>query len=392
MTSLRIKKGSLPDTVQVPSSKSYANRLLILGALKEGPFTIHGLPKAKDVTWMESALETIGLKLDRSDGLTIVNSFPRCEGKGCDIEVGEGGTTARFLASLLLLGRAPYTLVLGGRLKDRPWQEFIDFVRKNGGMAELIENKLTVQGPLLLPPEVKVDCSRTTQFASAIALSFHRITKVIPVDMTSSQSYWKMTEELISAAQSETSFTVPLDWSSASYPMAFAALNQRTFFPGLFFDANQADAKFLLLLEDLGAITHRPDGIEVRKVVSVENVQLDVSDCLDLVPSLGYFLSHVKGTHRLTGVQNLIHKESDRLQGVIDLLNCFNRKSFVDSNDLIIEGNDFLLSKPVDLTVADDHRMVMAGALFLRHHSGGTISPAPAVTKSFPLFFDLFSV
>ena len=389
MKSLKLNPGKFLSTIQLPGSKSYANRVLILGALKPGKFTIHDLPESTDVTILADCLRQIGLKIKFS-GTTceIEGSFPECEIKAPEITVGEGGSTARFLASLLMKGQQPYTLLLGERLKERPWQEFIDLVNHNGGKATLAGNKLTIQGPVTLPSKLEVDCARTTQFASGVQLAFET-TDVKPVNMSSSESYWKMTTFLQQMINDSDIFCVPLDWSSASYPLAFGALNQEIFFPGLSFDQFQADAKFFNLLDSLGMIKVSQKGLSVIPKKMARDLSVDVSDALDLVPALAFFLAHIEGSHKLTGIANLQHKESDRLAEVLKLLKEFERTASTDGKTLVIEGKTQIITVKKDLVFPDDHRMVMAGSLFLLHHGGGSVSPSEAVAKSFPRFFDL---
>lgn len=386
-----IKPGNFPSVVHVPASKSYANRALILAALKPGEVVVKNLPHATDVTSLVQALTKIGIELKGDlKELHVENSFPDCEGAGCVIQIGEGGTTARFLASLLALGSSPYTLILGSRLKQRPWQEFINLVNKLGGKAELSNEKLYIHGPISFPSTLEVDCSETTQFASGFQLAgaFHK-TEVAPNHLQASLSYWEMTKSLINHFKTQREFTVPLDWSSASYPMAFAALKHKIFFPQLKFDEYQADSKFLNILKDLGAAAENVDGIVVQPIETKKDFILDVSDCLDLVPTLCFFLSHIDGTHRLSGVANLVHKESNRLEEVMKLMEEFGLKSFLESSVLVIEGSSFVRGIKVDLELPDDHRMIMSGTLFLRYHQGGSVSPAEAVEKSYPEFFSL---
>lgn len=392
MSTLIIKPGPIKSKVEIPSSKSYANRVLILAALRSEANTIKNVPQSSDVINLLDALEKIGLLIEKSeDKVVIKNSFPECESEGQTIEIGEGGTTARFLASMLLRGKKTYTLLLGERLKDRPWDEFINFVNEHHGQASLSGRELKIQGPLKLPRRIEIDCSKTTQFATGIRLAFPE-TNVIPVNMESSESYWKMTEKIMKDFQFSYNFTVPLDWSSASYPMAFAALNHKIEFPGLKYDEFQADAKFYLLLKKFDCITESPDGIVVEPTKHSHDVQMDVSDCLDLVPTLAYFLAHVEGFHELTGIKNLVHKESDRLNEVIKLLKAFGRNVEVRGDSLFMQGSHEKLASQIDLNMPDDHRMVMAGTLFLRHHAGGSITPKEAVSKSYPGFFDLLAV
>lgn len=394
MQSLELKNGKLKTRIEVPPSKSYANRALILSAIKQNSPKLLNLPDATDVTFLLSALKAIGLiVIEDKASVQFTNFFPQCEKKSdVEIDVGEGGTTARFLACMLLLGRARYTLILGNRLKHRPWDDFITLARQLGAQADLNENRLIIQGPAAFPSELRIDCSRTTQFATGFQL-ISDVTKshVIPVNMNSSLSYWRMTEKLVNEMKDVSSFSVPLDWSSASYPMAFAALNHMIMFPGLSQDDLQADSKFLTVLQKLGCIDIRPEGIQVSPVKTNEPIQIDVSDCLDLVPTLGYFLSHLEGEHELTGIANLIHKESDRLTEVIKLLNCFGRKAWTSDGKLFIQGDASRLQTKRTLLLPDDHRMVMTGTLFLLHHGGGVISPAEAVAKSYPDFFKTIS-
>lgn len=389
-SSSSIKKGLLTSRVTLPSSKSYANRALIIAATSKGSQTLKNLPTATDVTNLLACFKKIGLELHSDSGsFEIRNCFPACEIKGKSLDVGDGGTTARFLAAMLLLGKETYKLKLGKRLKDRPWQEFIDIAKSLGGNAQLIDDELIIKGPVKLPGTLKIDCSKTTQFATAFQLIANN-TKVIPVNLKSSISYWQMTEQLIHKMKDVDSYSIPLDWSSASYPMAFGALNQKIEFPGLIVDAYQADSKFLDILKRFEAIDTSDDGsVIVNKFKKAFSVNFDVSDALDLVPALAFFLAHVPGDHQLSGIKNLTHKESNRLSEVINLLSQFEKESSTDGDVLFITGDDKVMNQNVDLKLVDDHRMVMTGALFLLHHGGGTIHPAHAVDKSYPGFFNL---
>lgn len=391
---LNIKKGLIPQVVHLPTSKSYANRALILGALKKSPTQFSRLPQATDVTHLLKALEVVGLKFDyQSEGVTFLNSFPACENEEtqcCVVPVGEGGTTARFLACMLLLGKRSYVLKLGKRLKERPWGEFIDLVTRFGGKCHLEDDELFIQGPVKFPKSLSVDCSRTTQYATGLALSFHEDVNVIPEELQTSQSYWEMTLKLIKDFSSSHHYQTPIDWSSASYPLAFGALTQETFFPGLKADPFQADSKFYDLLNSLGLLEQKEDGVLITPKKVSQDIKLDVSDCLDLVPTLVFFLSYVKGRHELIGIENLVYKESDRLSESMRILDAFGVENALLGNKLMISGKHEKYPRSVSLELPDDHRMVMSASLFMRYNEGGSVSPLEAVDKSYPNFFELF--
>ena len=388
MQSLSVKKGSLRSKVQIPSSKSYANRALIIAAVSGRRINLQNLPEASDVKILVDCLSAIGFNIERKKNTTTISRLELIASPQV-LNVGEGGTTARFLAALLLGMNGEFKLRLGKRLAERPWDEFISLAHKLGGFAELADGVLTIKGPVKFPSELHVDCKRTTQFATAFQLIAPPSTRVIPVNMTSSQSYWKMTEKIIDDLKASDTYTVPQDWSSASYPLAFAAINHEIEFEGLVFDEFQADAKFLEILKKYAMVTETQNGMTVSPDKIKGDLHFDVSDCLDLVPALSFFLAHIEGKHVLSGVSNLVFKESDRLSEVIKLLKTFNRSAVVQDDKLEITGSLETLNHELELSLPDDHRMVMTAALFLLHHSGGTVKPAEAVAKSFPDFFNL---
>lgn len=389
---LAIKPGSIRKLVHVPASKSYANRALILAALKPDDVLLQNMPEATDVTHLIAALKQLGLSLvAEGNDLRVSGSFPACESEDMTLSAGEGGTTARFLAALLLKGKRKYQLKLGSRLKERPWQEFLDVAAQLGALVELRSDTLFIQGPIYGSNPISIDCRRTTQFLTAFQLAFGDEREIKSSHLSSSQSYVSMTEEMIRSFKNTSTYSVPLDWSSASYPLVFAALNEGAKFPGLGFDPLQSDAKLYEILKEQKVLQETSAGLKVLPLIQDFSLRLDVSDCLDLVPALAFFLSHIKGSHALEGIANLVHKESDRVSECLKLLSLFGREASGKDGVLMIEGHREKVLQPVDVSLPEDHRMIMTAALFLRYHSGGTLSPAEAVEKSYPNFFELFA-
>jgi 3-phosphoshikimate 1-carboxyvinyltransferase len=395
MTSLNLRPGKLPQVINLPSSKSYANRALILAALEKKSTVLLNIPEADDVRFLIEALRKIGLKIDlETQKLRVLNSFPECEKNLSDssitLDVGEGGTTARFLAVFLALGQKAYTLNLGTRLAKRPWNELIEKLQQLGAKANLEGNQLFIQGPLRIPEILEIDCALTTQVATAFQLALASFgTLIKPLNLKSSESYWLMTQEIIKTLKEGGPYSIPLDWSSASYPLVFGALKQEIFFPGLYPDPLQADSKLYSILDRMGAVTLTKEGMTIKPGQLQGSLKLNCEDCLDLVPALVFYLCHIEGVHELNGLENLIHKESDRLDEVFKLMEKIKIKSSKTISSLVIHGKANLQVEAMNFVLPDDHRMVMTAALFLRLHSGGTLSPASAVSKSFPSFFQL---
>ncbi len=391
---LKVEPGFLTEPIVLPASKSHANRFLILAARRGAETTIHQLPASDDVQLLLKSLREMGLAVSGEKDVVFHNSFPACESQNSAplvLTVGEGGTTARFLAALVSKGHRTYILRTTGRLALRPWAELLDVLKTAGAKISWQGNDLSIQGPVnvaFLPKEISA--ARSTQFASALRLAFavdgYHVT---PTMLSSSKPYWDMTEESVEAIKSG-NVTVPLDWSSAAYPIVLAAvMNQKIEIPNLKLDG-QADRVIYDLLASRGVAKFLATGIHIRGIEDRRPIQMSVLSCPDLVPALGFLAAHLQGVSEFSGVDILRHKESDRLAAVISLLKQCGVAVEHDEKEDVLKITGGVQAGPWDLEVPADHRLVMTAALFLRAHNGGRLPHPEAVRKSFPNFFDLF--
>lgn len=391
--SLKVERGQLASTIIVPPSKSYANRFLILAA-RRGNVLIENLPVADDVVHLTKALTQIGLKLEQAgSAVRIANSFPACEPENASaiqIDIGEGGTTARFLLALLSVGKRTYRLRLAGRLAERPWEELVDTLQKGGARVNRNGHVIEVTGPVdpkKLPK--KISGARSTQFASALQLAFHEDrVKFEMIAATSSRAYWQLTEECQDAIDHQDKLKVPVDWSSAAYPLAWAAVTgQPIELPGLRHDPVQADAYFYDWLKQRGAAL---ESVRASGLIDKSATSIDMSQCLDLVPAMAFVCAHLEGESKLSGLAGLVHKESDRLASVHQLLQQVGVEARIEGETLIIRGG--VGKGPWNLSTPADHRLVMTAALFLRAHQGGTLEHPECVEKSFANYFKVMGL
>ena len=395
----KISPRMFDQSMDVPGSKSFANRVLVLAAIEDRPIKIENLPLSHDVDRMIKILKKIGLIITESENsITVENSFPACE-KNTNvpslIEPGDGGTTTRFIIPLLSLGSNNYIVEPAGRMRDRPIEGLLSNLGELGVSCERSDEKwLSINGPIKkIPSILKVDASKTTQHATALALVLKN-THIIPEGMDFSKSYWDMTIDLISRFKNrQECFVTPVDFSSLSYPLALAATSGRVRIGNcLEIDSFQADSILISLLKKIGAsVELTQDGLEVRKAKHLSSIDHDCSNCPDLVPTLGYICSMAKGISKLSNVKVLRFKESDRLLELFKIFKSFNIVYDYNEKDdeLIIHGNPNKVEELLDIETADDHRMVMCSYLFLRSHSGGTVNHASSVSKSFANFFEV---
>ena len=103
--SVLVSANPFKKIVNIPTSKSYANRILILASLCPKEVSIKNLPQSTDVVKLISCLKKVGVLFQEEGNITkVINSFPDCETDDDDpilLETGDGGTTNRFLLSFL---------------------------------------------------------------------------------------------------------------------------------------------------------------------------------------------------------------------------------------------------------------------------------------------------
>ncbi len=386
--------------VRVPSSKSYANRAIILASLSKESIEILNLPLSHDVTNLIHCLRVVGLKIiEIEDGIRIENSFPECEEDGSGvIEVfpGDGGTTTRFLIPLLSLGKRRYKVEPEGRMRERPIADLLESLVDIGATVSQCESWLTIHGPIETNNRfLNIDASKTTQHATAIALALcFKGVEVSPIDMTYSTSYWEMTKNLMSEfRKGNKRFIVPVDFSSMSYVLALGADLGRVRVENCFsVDKYQSDSVFVDLLRKMNFLVESKDnGLEVSANKNLKAIDFDCSDCPDLVPTLSFICARVEGTSKLRNLSVLKYKESDRLVEVQKILDLYQiENSYDEKNDVLtIKGRQRRVNSRKDIFPPDDHRIVMISYLFLRANGGGGLGSIESVSKSFANFFEV---
>lgn len=393
---MQVSSDKIKSPVEIPTSKSYANRALILGALKYKGLSIKSLPLSQDVLDLINALETLNLVEATSDTVRIKNIFPENEiaGEPLELYLGEGGTTIRFLLPMLALGQRKYIIKVKPSFKKRPIQDLFDLLSMLGAKVSPLngENELCeLQGPINLL-DISVDCKSTSQVASAFLMLKSKYDFELEIkNLNTSMSYVELTKQLSEKLVEIDEYYVPVDMSSASYFIALGVIKNDLLIKNVnSIDKLQADSKIFKVLDLMGA-SYSIDckGLSLKVSKKYRNFTFDVSDCLDLAPTLAFLASFCEGTSRIFGIENLVHKESNRVEGIISILKTFGVHYSLNQIELLIEGtND--LEHVKELTVADDHRMVMMASLFIKMtKNGGDIRPKDTINKSFANFFEL---
>lgn len=412
--------GTVDAAVRVPGSKSIANRALVCAALAEGRSVLHDVPDGDDSAAMLEGLARLGISVGEHPGavgsLTIQGGRSRFRPGPLTLDARLAGTTSRFLTALVALGHGTYVVDGATPLRARPMAPLHD------ALAQL---DVVVAGPVPghLPVEitgpqrwsgvgrrtVRLGGDVSSQFLSALMMIAPHIGGGLRFELTSnlvSRPYVELTgwvmgsfgiggvtvgeREVLVEAGSYTAaeYRVEADASSASYPMAIAAVRGGTVrIPGLGHASRQADARFADLLAEMGCTVARDvASTTVTSSGVLRGIEVDLADASDLVPTVVAVALFAEGATRIRGVGFIRGKESDRLG---DLATEFARLGA--QIEVADDGLD-ITPAPLHGGVIDphhDHRLAMAAAVVGARQSGVAVSDPDVVSKSWPRFWEM---
>lgn len=192
------------------------------------------------------------------------------------------------------------------------------------------------------------------------------------------------------------------DWSAAANFLVAGAIFGNVDIDGLDTTSLQADLSIMDILMDAGASLSQVDGekgtIHVQRA-PLSAFRTDCTNCPDLFPIVSILAAFSQGENHIAGVGRLKHKESDRGQAILDMLDKMGVECGIEGDELIVIGHSLAqriltdnLLKGGEYTTSHDHRMLMA----LKIASLGASSPIvvddeKCVAKSFPNFLELFN-
>ena len=402
--------------VQVPGSKSVANRALACAALADGTSTLTNLPDGDDTVAMLDCLRSLGLGVAGGAPQATITGIGRIQpAPGAVAFAGLAGTTSRFVTALAALSPTPVVVDGHAPLRARPFGPLQDALRQLG--ATVVDGDtpgglpVTVHGPptggrVALPGDV------SSQFVTALMLIGPLLPGGLTIKLTTdlvSRPYVELTADVMGwfgvdgltigerliqvpvGAYRSAEVEIEPDASSASYPLAVAALcGGQVTVAGLGSASRQGDAKFADLLAEMGCtVTWAERSVTVERDPAVPLVGLDVdmADISDLVPTMAVVAACATTPTRIRGVGFIRAKESDRLGDLAAELGRAGVRIAETDDGLAIEPSLDAL-RPATLTTHHDHRLAMAFGVLGRVVPGGlTVDDPDVVSKSWPGFW-----
>jgi 3-phosphoshikimate 1-carboxyvinyltransferase len=184
-------------------------------------------------------------------------------------------------------------------------------------------------------------------------------------------------------------YEVEPDASSASYPLAIAALVGGSITVERLGTATlQGDAVFADLLARMGCTVVRDRrGVSVARASGspLVGIDVDLADASDLVPTLAAVAAAATTPSRITGVGFIRGKESDRLGDLASELRVLGADVDVEQDGLVVRPAALHGGR---IHTHHDHRVAMALAVLGCVVPGVEIVDPGVVSKSWPDFWD----
>ena len=385
--------GPFKGTIDLPISKSIANRMLVLGALSGQPLKLDQANLPDDVRLMVNAL---------SSSQELIN-------------LQNAGTAMRFLTAYFSIQKEREVVLTGNAaMQQRPIGNLVDALRTLGADISYEAKEgfppITIAGKRLRGGTVDVESTTSSQFISALMLIAPFLENGIDIrfqEKPVSTSYIKMTAELLEESggrvQSEGSkiqvsqssilnpqSSIESDWSAASYFYGMAALRpgSKLLLKGLKLDSAQGDCRIAEIMAAFGVNSKQiADGVEITSNGSIPTGKFsyDLNSEPDIVQTLACFHAAKGDEVTYSGIEHLRFKETDRLAAIQAELKKFNVQFSQTENGWKQRGKANWNGKPV--STYGDHRMAMAFSILATRCQGLEIEEPSVVSKSFPGFW-----
>ena len=398
----------LKGRINLPSSKSISNRVLIIKALIKDDFSIQNLSEADDTVLMEN----------------LHNKIKTCNSstKKIQLDCKNAGTVFRFLTAYLSITPGKWFLTGTERIKQRPIKILVDSLKQIGAKIDYVKKEgyppLLIEGSELTGGELEIDGSISSQFITAlllIAAVLPKGLKLVIKNKISSLPYIEMTIRLLelfgvesnfrnntitirNQSYTKTKIIIELDWTAASYwyEMAAFATEVDITLIGLKKDSLQGDSILPDIYENFGVKTEfAKEGIRLTKGKKVtEQFEFDFTHYPDIAQSVIVTCAGLNIQGKFTGLESLKIKETDRLYAVHNELQKlgFETEVFEDSEfrtTPIAFGEEpgTKNQEPKIINTYGDHRMAMAFAPLALIFDTIRIENPIVVSKSYPGFW-----
>ncbi len=404
-------------TIEVPGSKSYTNRALLVAALASGDTTLTGALFSDDTYYMCNALRKLGIHIsENKDQSTfqVTGNGGNIPVDGAELYIGNSGTTSRSLVSYVSLGHGEF--VIDGdepMRRGRPISDLLNALTQLGvSVSSKFDNghlPVVVHASGIEGGKTHLDASKSSQFLTSLMLIAPYAkngmeievigelkTPYIDITMSVMEAFGVKVRNrdyryfLIKGGQQyqPCSYRIEPDASSASYFFAAAALTGGSVtVRHLHTDSAQGDVQFVCVLEQMGCeVIVTDSGITVKGPHQLKGIDVDMKDISDTALTLAAIAPFADSKVAIRNIEHTRWQETDRIHAMVTELRKLG-VSVVEHQDGLEITPSPIIPNAVD--TYNDHRVAMAFSLIGLKVEGIRINNPECVSKTFPSYFEV---
>ncbi|MBJ59948.1 MAG: 3-phosphoshikimate 1-carboxyvinyltransferase [Flavobacteriales bacterium] len=384
---------SINADLVLPPSKSISNRALIIQALCQPKPKLLNLSQSSDTQSLVQALQTTSKTID----------------------IGDAGTSLRFITAYLSQKKGSYILTGSDRMKERPIGHLVEALNSIGADINYLEKDgfppLAINGKALEGGKLDISTSVSSQFISALLLIAPTLQKGLSLSLKGkllSKPYIKMTLDIMKYFGIQSTWIkntikvesqkyiakdlkVESDWSALAFILQIISIakSAKVSISGLSKNSWQGDSYVLSLFKNFGIqyeFKNEKLFLSNNKDLLSGNFNVNLIDTPDLAQAYCCSLSALSKSAKIKGLNNLKYKESHRLKALHIEFNKIGQISRYYEDTMELEAS--ILHTPTEsFNSHNDHRMAMCLAPFALLFDI-KIKNIEVVNKSYPSYWN----
>lgn len=408
-----IRPKKLNGVIDVVPSKSYSHRAIIAASLAKGRSVVRNVLFSDDINRTISCCEAFGAIIEKHENYLIIDGSNVRRVKDI-VNVGESGSTIRFMIPIMLTNSLPMEFVGENNLVNRPLDAYYKIFDEQGICYSHPSDKylpLKTNGGLK-SGEFSILGNISSQFITGLLFALPLLdgdSKINIIGNLESKAYIDLTLDILSLYNIEIvnnnyesfyikgnqeykpcDYVVEGDFSQAAFFLAMGVLGNDVSLGCMNMESLQGDRKIIEDIKNLGGIISYEDGLLKAMPNELVGSTIDFSQSPDLGPILSVVSSLAKGETKFVNAGRLRIKECDRITCVKEELNKLGASISESETEMYFKGV-IQLHGSLDLDTHNDHRIAMSLAV------ASTVCDSPllilnagCVKKSYPHFWSDF--
>ena len=404
----------------IPGDKSISHRAIMIASLATGTTTFKGFLTSDDCLNTLNIFRQMGVQIDQDNTTITVHGVGKngLKSPSDTLDVGNSGTAIRLISGLLCGTSVNASMTGDASIQQRPMDRILQPLTQMGANITAINGypPLTIIGnpKHIHPIEYRLPVA-SAQVKSAILLA--GVSANVPVSVIEPEPCRDHTERMLRLfgldvkydkgritlkphplQAPKTPVQIPADISSALFFICNALMtNQSVIFKNI--GLNESRIGCLTVLKEMGAniqITPKETGFEPMGDIHVmpsnqmKNICVPVDlipNVIDELPILATLASTLPGEFKVRNASELRVKESDRIEGIVRLMNAIKIPVESVADGFTIQGQPGRVINDFEYDANDDHRLAMSAFIVAgAHQVTAQVTGTHSISTSFPNF------